>query len=170
MFSKDQTAGRVVCLADYGRLKAGAIVPESNELYADVEAWIAEGNTLAEFKGYPDTRLLDDVKQAAMRRINSAYEAELASIRSEYPESEQMTWDKQEREARAFLADSATATPLLDAMATGRGMDKAELATRIIAKADAWMQASGLATGKRQALEDQVKAAETVEAVEAIGW
>ncbi len=113
---------------------------------------------------------LAEAQQAAMRRVNAAYEAELASIRSEYPESEQMTWDKQEREARAFLADSATATPLLDAMATGRGMDKTELATRIIAKADAWMQASGLATGKRQALEDQVKAAETVEAVEAIGW
>ncbi|MBY6111233.1 hypothetical protein KUV74_12595 [Halomonas sp. DP1Y21-3] len=105
-----------------------------------------------------------------MRRINTAYEAELASIRSEYPESEQMTWDKQEREARAFLADSSTATPLMDAMATGRGMDKTELATRIIAKADAWMQASGLATGRRQALEDQVKAAETLEAVEAISW
>ena len=113
---------------------------------------------------------LAEAQQAAMRRINSAYEAELASIRSEYPESEQMTWDKQEREARAFLADSATATPLLDAMSTGRGMDKTELATRIVAKADAWMQASGLATGKRQALEDQVKAAETVEAVESIGW
>ncbi|MCO7217605.1 hypothetical protein [Halomonas sp. OfavH-34-E] len=113
---------------------------------------------------------LEDARQSAMRRINSAYEAELASIRSEYPESEQMTWDKQEREARAFLADSGTATPLLDAMATGRGMEKTELATRIIAKADAWMQASGLATGKRQALEDQVKAAEKVEAVEAISW
>ncbi|MEQ5768172.1 hypothetical protein NFH98_11250 [Halomonas sp. H33-56] len=113
---------------------------------------------------------LAEAQQAAMRRVNAGYEAELASIRSEYPESEQMTWDKQEREARAFLADSSTATPLLDAMATGRGMDKVELATRIIAKADAWMQASGLATGKRQALEDQVKAAETVEAVEAIGW
>lgn len=78
MFSKDQTAGRVVCLANYGRLKAGAIVPESNELYADVETWIAEGNTLAEFKGYPDTRLLDDVRQSAMRRINAARDAALA--------------------------------------------------------------------------------------------
>ncbi len=36
MFSEDQTAGRVVCLADYGRLKAGAIVPVANELYADM--------------------------------------------------------------------------------------------------------------------------------------
>ncbi|MBY6208771.1 MULTISPECIES: hypothetical protein [Halomonas] len=113
---------------------------------------------------------LEDARQSAMRSINDAYEAELASIRSEYPESEQMTWDKQEREARAYLADSGADTPLLDALSTGRGMDKSELATRIIAKADAWMQASGLATGKRQALEDQIRDAETVEVVEAITW
>lgn len=54
MFSKDQSNGRVICLEDYGRLKAGAVVTESNELYADVEAWLAEGNTLAEFGGYPE--------------------------------------------------------------------------------------------------------------------
>lgn len=60
MFSKDQTAGRVVCLADYGRLKKGAIIPESNELYADVEAWIAEGNELAEFDGYPEMPMTEE--------------------------------------------------------------------------------------------------------------
>lgn len=54
MFSKDQTPGRVVCLADYGRVNKGAIVPVSNELYVDVEAWLAEGNSLAEFDGYPE--------------------------------------------------------------------------------------------------------------------
>lgn len=53
MFSADKHGNRAVCLADYGRLKKGAIVPASNELYADVEAWIAEGNTLAPFDGYP---------------------------------------------------------------------------------------------------------------------
>ena len=64
MFSKDQTAGRVVCMVDYGRLKAGAIVPESNELYADVEAWLAEGNPLGAFGGYPVMpQEPDDVRQ-----------------------------------------------------------------------------------------------------------
>lgn len=64
MFSKDQTAGRVICLADYGRLKAGAIVPVSNELYADVEDWIAEGNTLAEFDGYPEILMSEEQREA----------------------------------------------------------------------------------------------------------
>jgi hypothetical protein len=63
MFSKDKTAGRVVCLEDCGRVHKGAIVPESNELYADVEAWIAEGNTLAEFDGYPDVPMNEEQLQ-----------------------------------------------------------------------------------------------------------
>ncbi|MCO7248174.1 hypothetical protein [Halomonas sp. Mc5H-6] len=54
MFSYDKQSSRVVCLEDYGRLKKGAIVPVLNELYADVEAWLAAGNTLAEFDGYPE--------------------------------------------------------------------------------------------------------------------
>lgn len=63
MFSKDKIAGRAVCLEDYGRVHKGAIVPESNELYADVEAWIAEGNTLAEFDGYPDVPMNEEQLQ-----------------------------------------------------------------------------------------------------------
>lgn len=72
MFSKDQIAGRVVCLADYGRLKAGAIVPVSNELYADVKDWLSEGNTLAEFDGYPDTRSLEEIREAQEALIEQA--------------------------------------------------------------------------------------------------
>lgn len=63
MFSKDQSGNRVVCLADYGRVKTGAVVPASNELYADVEAWLAEGNTLAEFSGYPELPMSDEQLQ-----------------------------------------------------------------------------------------------------------
>ncbi|SNY95576.1 hypothetical protein [Halomonas sp. hl-4] len=63
MFSKDKTAGRVVCLEDYGRVKKGAIVPASNELYADVEDWLAEGNELAEFDGYPEIPMSEEQLQ-----------------------------------------------------------------------------------------------------------
>lgn len=63
MFSHDQQAGRVVCLEAYGRIHQGAIVPDTNELYADVEAWLAEGNTLAEFSGYPEIPMTADQRQ-----------------------------------------------------------------------------------------------------------
>lgn len=60
MFSHDQTAGRVVALTDYGRVQKGAIVPETNELYADVEQWLAEGNELLPFEGYPEIPMTEE--------------------------------------------------------------------------------------------------------------
>jgi len=114
--------------------------------------------------------LLEKEKQHAMQRINAAYQGELETILADYPEAETKTWDKQEAEARAYQADTTASTPLIDAIATARSMDKAELVSRIIAKADAWIAASGQATGKRQVLEDAISAAQTIEEVEAIAW
>lgn len=113
---------------------------------------------------------LEQARRDAQRRINDAYQSELGAILGDYPEAETKTWDKQETEARAYQADSTASTPLIDAIASARSMDKAELVSRIIAKADAWIALSGAATGKRQALEDAISAAETLEEVEAIAW
>lgn len=116
---------------------------------------------------------LDELASSAMSRINGAYQAEMNEILRAYPEAETLTWDKQEQEARKWSADNTAATPLLDAIAQGRGMDKTELVSRVIAKADAWIAASGLATGKRQALEDEITAALAADdraAIEAIKW
>ena len=104
------------------------------------------------------------------REINNAYQSELDAILADYPEAETKTWDKQESEARAWAADSTTSTPLIDAIAESRSMAKAELVSRIIAKSDAWISLSGAATGKRQALDDQIAGAQTLEEVEAIAW
>lgn len=113
---------------------------------------------------------LASAKADAHRRVDDAYEAELSAILNDYPNTETKTWDKQESEARAYQTDSAAPTPLIDAIASARGMDKAELVQRVIAKADAWIALSGAATGKRQALEDAIANADTFETVEAISW
>lgn len=105
--------------------------------------------------------------------INSDCEAAIAKITAGYPSSEVLSWPKQEAEARAYIADNAAATPLLDALAEARGVAKAELASRIIAKADAFSTLSGSLIGKRQALEDALMALPTdatVEQVVAIVW
>lgn len=109
-------------------------------------------------------------KVKARQYINRAYEDELNVILKSYPEVETKTWDKQEQEARAWAADNTATAPLLTEIANARGLTLAELVPRVIAKADAWMQLSGAATGKRQALEGQIEAATTVEEVEAIQW
>jgi len=107
MFSKDQTAGRVVCLADYGRLKKGAIIPESNELYADVEAWIAEGNALAAFDGYPEIPMSEEQLQdwresAVVSRFQARAALRQAGLRSQ---------------VEAIMDDPATDPLVIDAWA-----------------------------------------------------
>lgn len=118
----------------------------------------------------PAPPTLEEAKAEKVMDINMAYESELSSILDKYPDVETKTWDKQESEARAWLADNSADTPLLDALAQGRQMDMAELVSRVIAKADAWVALSGAATGKRQRLEDEIEAATTVEDVDAIVW
>jgi antitoxin component HigA of HigAB toxin-antitoxin module len=86
--------------------------------------------------------------------INATCEAEMAAVKSGYPESEVLSWAKQETEARAYQADADASTPLIDSLAAARGLTKAELVSRIIAKADAFAVVSGAIIGKRQALED----------------
>ncbi|MEX2476035.1 hypothetical protein [Marinobacter sp.] len=177
MFSHDKNAGAVVCLADYGRIQRGAVVPVSNELYADVEDWMAEGNALVLFEGHPDTRSLKDVRDAKLHEINDAYQVQMQLMLDKYPQAETLTFDKQEREAREYQAwvdadeqGDPPVTPLISNLAEGRQMPKAELVTRIIAKSDAWIVESGHATGKRQYLEDRVAKAETADEVSAINW
>lgn len=116
---------------------------------------------------------LDELKAAQNADLASACETAIAAIRAGYPESEVLSWPKQEAEARAFVADAGAVTPLLDALADARAVPKAELAARVIAKADAFAAISGALIGKRQALEDALNALPadaTAEQVAAIVW
>lgn len=138
------------------------------ELLAIAESLMSEAQ--AQHDAPPPPPTLAEAKAAKRREINAAYAAELAAITDDYPDVERLTWDKQEREARAWADDNTASTPLLDGIAAARGLSLSELVSRVIAKADAWIDASGAATGHRQALEDAIDAAETVEDVEAVAW
>lgn len=111
---------------------------------------------------------LEDIKSTKLSEINTTYQQAIATLTPTYPDDERLTFDKQEQEARAWMADNSTPTPFVDALAAGRQMKKAELVSRIIAKADAFALASGSLTGQRQRYEDMLKKAETAEAVAAI--
>ena len=103
-------------------------------------------------------------------QINQHFEQAMAELVAQYPQMERESWPQQEKEARAYLADPTAATPLLDALATARGVAKDVVAQKIVAKADAFAAAAGALIGKRQALEDAISAATTIEELEAISW
>lgn len=116
----------------------------------------------------PKPPKLDELKAAKLNEINTTYQQAIATLTPTYPDDERLTFDKQEQEARSWLADNSTPTPFVDALAAGRQMEKAELVSRIIAKADAFALASGSLTGQRQRYEDMLDVAETADAVAAI--
>lgn len=117
-----------------------------------------------------DADALADAQAAKLSDLRTAYEEDAAAVKAGYPASEVLSWDKQEREARAYQADATAATPFLDALAAERQIDKAELVSRIMAKVADYEAYVGTLTGKRQRLEDAVNAATTEAEVAAIIW
>lgn len=147
----------------------GAVIPNDlgNRDRQAFQEWLDAGNT----PGPAATQ--DDAKASALAAINAACEKAIAAIQASYPASEVLSWPKQEAEARSYVADPGAATPLLDALSEARGIDKAELARRVILKADAFAQYSGTVIGKRQELEDALNALPadaTVEQIALITW
>lgn len=111
---------------------------------------------------------LEDARAMKLAEINAACERAMASVTATYPQSEMLTFDKQEQEARAYLADSTASVPLLSALSASRGLDLQELVRRVIAKADAFAAVSGAIVGQRQAMEDRLALAQSVADVDSI--
>lgn len=149
-------------LAPTERLTEGTLEVDA-ERGVVVRHWGAEALPEAEL-----TALLVQAKGTKLAELNAECQRMLESLTPTYPERELTTFDKQESEARAYLAEGTASTPLLSALAQARGIELAELVQRVIAKADTFAAASGCIIGQRQALEDLLDAAETVEDVQAI--
>lgn len=143
---------------------------EFDALYAEVDAYAKEHpeKVTEELPVVSSEPTLHELKTAKLTEINDAYDNAVSALVFSYPSNELLTFDKQEAEARAWTADKSAETPLVDALALGRGMDKAELVSRILIKAEAFAVATGYLTGLRQRYEDMLGQAQSVEDVAAI--
>jgi hypothetical protein len=113
------------------------------------------------------------LKNEKLMKFRVSFELAMFQITSGYPQHEITSWAKQEEEAKGFLVNPVYPTPLLEALATSRGLDKTELANRILSKASLYASLSGQIIGRRQALEDQLNALPSEapqEDIEAIVW
>lgn len=123
-----------------------------------------------------DSEALAKLKSLKMESINLAYKTEIAKIKLERdtntdaPPDEVATWDVQKQEAEAYMTDNTTPTPFLSALAEARGVSLFWLVNKVIDKSSLFSVASGTITGKRQALEDRIKSAQTREELEQITW
>lgn len=111
---------------------------------------------------------LDLVKRSKLNEINLKADEALSKVTSIYPVMEIVSWYKQEIEAVQYRKDPTYETPMTDAIALYRGIDKEILVDRIIEKARLFAQISGATFGRRQGLEDRLQKAKTVDDVKAI--
>jgi len=92
----------------------------------------------------------------ALKGINKEYEDAVRNLTIDTPDSEKQPWVKQESEARAYISDNTTQTPLIGAMCETRKCTKEYIVNKIIEKADAYAVAIGMLTGLRQVKEKEI--------------
>jgi hypothetical protein len=122
-----------------------------------------DGDGVREQQWKVEDRPLADVQAETLRSIRSQAESRLRPLLEEYTEPERLSWERQLAQARAYEADSNATTPLLDALATARGLSRQQMADKVIAAAEQFETQAGAIIGAQQAAEDAARNATTPE-------
>ena len=143
---------------------------QSNPAWRAYMTWLTEGNTPLP----PDTVGQDTLVDAKAKRCMEidAYAAGLrnAAVRGRSA-GEMSTWSAKLMEARAYTASPlAVNAPLLDAIATARGITLAALVTKVLTQSNGFLAAEAAIDGKRGAHCDAVEAKTTVQEIIAYNW
>lgn len=147
-------------------IPAGCVKAEEPESrYGKVAKW-QDG----EWVYQTDARILDEAKSKKLAEINHAAQtyinssAKLGSV----PDYEIHTWTIQALEAKAWQANKSAPTPTLDAIASARGVNADELKRKALDKALKFELLTAHVAGLRQAAEDKIRLAQTLEDIAAI--
>lgn len=130
---------------------------------------------LTEYLGelsYPaaEAQKLEAAKAAKLVELNAGCEQALSALTSSYPPGELQSWPQQVQEAALLALAPPGPAPLLTAIAEARSLTLEDLAQRVRQKAEGYAVVSGSIIGRRQASEDLLGLAETLEDVAAIVW
>ncbi|MBF1278091.1 MAG: hypothetical protein HXM87_06635 [Neisseria sp.] len=109
----------------------------------------------------PKSVNIDGLKSVKLVALNAAAQAFInkhAGIDS-VPEFEFASWAIQAAEAKAWQADKAASTPVLDGIATARGITADTLKAAALRKTLAYEQLAAHVAGQRQALQSKIEAA-----------
>ncbi|MBF1280495.1 MAG: hypothetical protein HXM78_08565 [Neisseria lactamica] len=118
----------------------------------------------------PESANIDGLKSVKLVALNAAAQAFInkhAGIDS-VPEFEFASWAIQAAEAKAWQADKAASTPVLDGIATARGIPADTLKAAALRKTLAYEQLAAHVAGQRQALQSKIEAAKTQAALDKI--
>lgn len=121
-------------------------------------------------KWVQNEKMLDTLKEEKLKQLNIASQTYIdrATGGDKLPEFEVQTWAIQAAEAKAWQADKAASTPVLDGIATARGIPADTLKAAALRKTLAYEQLAAHVAGQRQALQSKIEAAKTQAALEKI--
>lgn len=88
--------------------------------------------------------------------INREYESAVANLTEGIHKDERDTWVKQENEARAWVVDNNSPTPLLSAMCEARGCSLEYMVGKVIEKSDLYTAEVGRLLGEKQRKEKEI--------------
>ena len=95
--------------------------------------------------------------------LSDLYDKKFHRLISQDSIQERYLWKNQLKEAKAYQLDNAVInTPILDVLITGRVTTKADLATSIIAKADAFDVALSTLINEQKIINDEINACTTL--------
>ena len=103
----------------------------------------------------------DALRPGLIEANNAAYETAIEQMTADYPAAEIQTWERQRAEVIAWEADQSAPTPWIDMAAGARGLARDEYLARTLAKVTAFAQASAWLTGRRQGIDDAIRAAKS---------
>lgn len=101
-------------------------------------------------------------KFVMLKVIADRFSERMKNLMVEASDLEMATWEEQKREALLYQADSNASTPLIDILATGRGITRSELVTKILNNVEAYKVKLANLLVEQQLLEARVKACLTV--------
>nr|DAX66303.1 MAG TPA: hypothetical protein [Caudoviricetes sp.] len=145
----------------------GNICGESLDLFTP-----AEGRRIVAKSDYsPDpAAALSKAKAAKLHEAATAAQRFIDAVAGldTVPQFERDSWATQALEAQAWAADHDAPTPILAGIAQARGVPLDTLRERALAKSNAYSALTASVAGQRQALEDRIRAATDIDALNAV--
>ena len=125
----------------------------------DGKKWVLSKEAAAQQLAAQKAALLNQAAAAAQAFINNASDV------NNVPDFELQTWPLQSAEALAWSDNNTAATPMLDTIAAARGIERESLIRKALKKARQYRLLTAHVAGRRQAIEAEIHAAATLDAL-----
>ncbi len=145
------------------------LIDYTGYLFADDDG-VIEGSSVDETRTLTAEELAGTIQlyKAILKKRCEIKYLDQYKLQVSAPAHEVQSWAIQKEEAEKFQQDANAALKLLPVLAQLRGVTVAELAKRVLARADAFNEQIAAILGEQKKVTDKIKAAATMSALRAV--